>query len=76
MASNQAQSGRFLPYNLSSVVPFEPTAAALQVLPTLQPRAPAERERSNSSKTKSRETVDAETIQIMHGMIAESLQET
>jgi hypothetical protein len=41
MADHSGSCDRYLPFNLSTIVPFEATAAALRALPSVQPRAPA-----------------------------------
>lgn len=41
MADGAPERDRYLPFNLCTVMPFESNAAALQALPTVQPRPPA-----------------------------------
>lgn len=67
-------NGRYLPFNLSTVVPFEATAAALRALPTIQPRPPAAPSLL-PDVTGDDIPLDDETRDEMHSMLAETARD-
>lgn len=63
----------YLPFNLSTIVPFEATAAALSALPTVQPRQP--RAAPLPSVEYADAPIDDETRAVMLSMLAETAHE-
>lgn len=63
----------YLPFNLSTIVPFEATAAALRALPTVQPRQP--RAASLPSVDFADAPIDDDTQAVMLSMLAETAHE-
>lgn len=63
----------YLPFNLSTIVPFEATAAALSALPSVQPRQPRATPLPNVEYADG--TLDEETRAVMLRMFAETAHE-
>jgi hypothetical protein len=66
---------RYLPFNLCTVVPFEATAAALRLLPTVQPRAPAAPNLLPELSSVDTAPLDAETRALVLDILAETARQ-
>lgn len=70
----EGRKSDYLPFNLSTIVPFEATAAALAALPSVQPRQPRQPLLLPSVEYADA-PIDDETRAVMLRMLAETAHE-
>lgn len=67
------RSGRFVPFNLSTVAPFEATASALAELPLLHTTSPAFELDAQPEDAENRHVPSAQTLMSMVEMMQETV---